>query len=510
MKEVTAKSEKIHTVINIFTGIIVLIFNLGVSFFVSPYIVKNLGEEANGFTQLANNFVTYASLITVAFNSMAGRFISVCYHKDDMDGVNRYYSSTMICNLIISAVLLPVAIFVVWKLQNIIAIENADITDVKILFTCVFANFFISLITSVYNISMFVKNELFIQNICTLIKSIMNALVLFVLFAVFPPKIYFVSLVAVVWTVLLALAYYIIHNKLMPNLKISRRNFSKEAVKNMVSSGIWNTVNQCGHLLMTGLDLIVTDLLVSPSAMGVLAIAKTVPSAITSLASTLNTNLSPSLTIDWAKGDNEKLLGSLRSGMKISCVIVSVPLMVFCAHGVEFYSLWMPTLDPKQLTLLSFLTCMALVPWAGPQVLNNVYSATNKLKVNTITFCGAGMLNVALVFILLKYTNLELIAIAGTSSVITIIRCLTVTAPYVAYLLKLKWYTFYKDVLISVVCCAVNYAVAKGIGMLVHADSWLKLFGAVAVSCIFTFALDFFLVLSNKERAIIIKRLKRK
>lgn len=510
MKETINKSEKFHTIINICTGIVVLIFNLGVSFFVSPHIVKNLGEEANGFTQLANNFVTYASLITVAFNSMAGRFISVCYHKNDMEGVQRYYSSTMICNLIIASVLAPIATIIVLNLQRIIVIENADVLDVKILFASVFANFFISLLTSIFSISMFVKNALFIQNLLSLIRSVLNACALLVLFTIFPPKVFFVSMVGVVWTVLFSIVNFIIHNKLMPDLKISRKYFSKESVKNMVASGVWNTINQCGNLLMTGLDLIVTNLLVSPSAMGVLAVAKTVPTAITGLASTLNTNLAPSLTIAWAKDDNERLLKALKSGMKISCVIVSIPLMVFCAHGVEFYKLWMPSLDAKQLTLLSFLSCMALVPWAGPQVMNNIFSATNRLKVNTITFCGAGLLNVLIVFILLKYTKLELIAIAGTSSVITIIRCLTIVAPYIAHLLNVKWYTFYKDVLISLLCCGINYGISKGIALLFNADSWSVLFLAVLVSCILTFAIDFFVILSKKERDMLLKRILRK
>ena len=59
--------EKMQTAVNVFTGIMVMVVNLGISFFLSPYIVDTLGEEANGFNQLAHNFVTYASLISIAF-----------------------------------------------------------------------------------------------------------------------------------------------------------------------------------------------------------------------------------------------------------------------------------------------------------------------------------------------------------------------------------------------------------------------------------------------------------
>lgn len=65
------------TIINLICSISVLITNVIISFFLSPYIVKHIGVEANGFVTLANNFVTYANLIVTALNSMAARFITV-------------------------------------------------------------------------------------------------------------------------------------------------------------------------------------------------------------------------------------------------------------------------------------------------------------------------------------------------------------------------------------------------------------------------------------------------
>ena len=97
----SVKSQNVQTILNLSSGILTMIIQLIVNFFLSSYIVRTLGEEANGFTQLANNFVTYATLITLAFNSMSGRFISVSYHQKQKKEVIRYYSTTYICNIII-------------------------------------------------------------------------------------------------------------------------------------------------------------------------------------------------------------------------------------------------------------------------------------------------------------------------------------------------------------------------------------------------------------------------
>jgi O-antigen/teichoic acid export membrane protein len=74
-------SENKKTAINLISSIITMGISIAINFFLSPYIVRHLGTEANGFTQLANNFVLYATLITIALNSMAGRFIAIEYHR---------------------------------------------------------------------------------------------------------------------------------------------------------------------------------------------------------------------------------------------------------------------------------------------------------------------------------------------------------------------------------------------------------------------------------------------
>ena len=62
--------------------------NMGINFFLSPYIISNVGMDAYGFVTLANNFVMYASLITIALNSMASRFITVELYRNNKEEAN--------------------------------------------------------------------------------------------------------------------------------------------------------------------------------------------------------------------------------------------------------------------------------------------------------------------------------------------------------------------------------------------------------------------------------------
>ena len=486
-----------------------IVLSIGTTFFLSPYIVETLGEEANGFTQLAGNFVNYASLITLALNSMAGRFITMHYYKGEIDKSNQFYSSIMIANVAIILLLIVPASILLLNLESIVNIENANIFHVKLLFAFVFGNFFIAQINSVLGITTYVSNQQYIINGINLIRMILNALCLIFFFTIFTPKIYYVSLVAILLSVVAIPIYFIVSRKTLPDLKLSFRCFNIRTVWKMFSAGIWNVVTQCGNILMTGVDLLLANLMISPTAMGVLSVSKIMPNCITQIAGDSSSSFSSNLTIAYAGGDSNNIIKSLRFSMKFSSILVSIPLMVLCVYGKSFYSLWQPTLDAQTLSTLSFLACIQFIPLAGPQVLNNVFTSTNKLKFNSLSILFSGVINIAAVVLLVKFTNLGLFGITAASATIFILRNLVITIPYAAKILNLRWYTFYKDVLTSCLCCLINGIFCGLFQFLISPTSWFKMIISVFCACIFSLISLFIVLLTKEERQNLIRRLKR-
>lgn len=241
--------------------------------------------------------------------------------------------------------------------------------------------------------------------------------------------------------------------------------------------------------------------------MGVLSVAKTISNCISQLANMINTSFSPNLTIAYAGGDKQEVLSSLRFSMKCSSFLISIPLMVTVVFGTEFYSLWVPSMDSRQLAILSTLTCMAFIPFSGPQTLYNVYTTTNKLKVNSLSVILGGLVNILIVVVLLKFTNLGLYAVAGVSSCISIARNMIITVPYTAKLLGLKWYTFYEDVAVSVLCCICSAMICFAVKHFMGASGWLTLAAAVAVSCIISASLLFVILLNKQEKKQILNKI---
>lgn len=499
-----------QTMISLATSIISMATTMLVGFFLSPYIVRTLGEEANGFAQLANNFINYASLLTLALNSMAGRFIINSYYKGDYETSLRYYSTVITGNIIIIVLLILPAVYCVYNLETIVQIDSAIPHHVKYLFAFVFLNFFVAQIAGLLNIATIVKNKQYIQNAITMVKTVCNGVLLLVVFSLFSPKIYYVSLVGLALTILTVPAFYQVKRHILPDITFHPNAFDIKIVGKLLKSGVWNTVNQGGNLLMTGLDLLISNLFINPVQMGVLAVAKVIPNSIIQLGVAVNTSFSPNLMIAFTGQEKADILKSLRFSMKTSSILISIPIAVLCVYGQSFYQLWVPSMDAKKLAILSILTCMAFIPFAGPQVLNNVYTAANKLAVNALTVLLGGIVNFVIVIVLLKTTNLGLYAVAGVSSVVSILRNLIITVPYTARILSLKWYTFYKDVIISMACCSLNGVACWAMLKIIIPTSWGAMAASVVCACVVSLFVDCLLLLNLTERRNIVDKLKRK
>ena len=80
-----------------------------------------MGAEAYGFVKLANDFASYGSLVTLALNSMASRFIMLKNEQGDKEAARSYYTSITIANVILSLVLLLPTILMVILFVYIVA-----------------------------------------------------------------------------------------------------------------------------------------------------------------------------------------------------------------------------------------------------------------------------------------------------------------------------------------------------------------------------------------------------
>ena len=95
--------------------------------------------------------------------------------------------------------------------------------------------------------------------------------------------------------------------------------------------------------------------------MGILAVAKIIPNVINMILHAMISTLLPDMTELYAKQKYDELVKSAKRYMKITGMIINIPIALLIAFGDILYALWFPTQDSGLLQLLSVIT---VLPWA--------------------------------------------------------------------------------------------------------------------------------------------------
>lgn len=410
-------------------------------------------------------------------------------------------------NIFIILFLILPAILIISKLECILQISEMLVNDIKLLFTFIFTNFFISCLTSVLNIAEFVTNRMYIYQCANALSYVLKATLVIIFFSFFIPHTYYVGLATCVSYVSTIPLLIMAKKKIFADVKFNVKDFDIKCVTELLGAGIWNTINQCGLILNTGLDLLLSNVLLNQIEMGILSISKTIPNVITTLASSICSSYTAELTIVYANDNKEMFLDKLKKSMKISSVLVSIPIMFLIVLGTRFYALWQPALEASELVILSTLACLSLIPMAGPQVLYNVFTVTNKLRTNSLIVVLSGVLNIILVVLFLNYTKLGLIAIGGISTSLQIIRNMFYTVPFAAKYLGLDWKYFYKDVAVSCMCCITSGVIFYLLQILISNNTWLNLVVISIVGSVISLFINVIIVLKKDERSVLFNSL---
>lgn len=457
---------------NIAANFVSVMVSLLVSLLLTPYIVANIGKEAYSFVPISNNFVQYMTILTVAMTSMTARFVTLSMHQGDVAKAKSYFSTAFFTNLAIALLSLVAGFFIVMFLDRLIDIPQEILGDVRLLFIFMFLMFFVNVSTNIFSVPAFSVNRIDVTGMVTLISILVRLAVIILAFVFFPPRVYYIGLSILAYMLIQGVLNYFFSRRLMPSLNVEFREFSLKLAKELGSSGIWSSFNQLSTVLLTGLDLVIANVALGASAAGVLAVAKTAPMALQMLVNVVPQSFAPHLTILYAKESREAFVAELRYTLKVSALLTGIPIAGFIVLAPVFFRLWVPSVASNELVVLSILTLGSMVASFGLLPLLYVFTITNRLKVASMSVFLSGILNLLLVLLLLRYSDLGLYAVAGVSSVLESLRFLLFVPMYASYCLNIPKKTFYPSIFQNLLYLAVLIFVYFMISSLITVSTW--------------------------------------
>lgn len=506
----TELSKNKQLVINITASFMALAVHMAINFVLSPYIVATIGAEANGFVSFATQILGYITILTISLNSMTNRFISIAWYRGEKEKASQYFTSAFYANLFCVAIIAVPIFWTIANLEKVLNVSTELIFDVKTLFVFMSISFFMTLIFSTFSVVYYIKNSLYINSVISITDSVIQALLLWLLFANYEPLVCYRGIVALIIGIMAASFHIYFKNRLTPELVIRKACYDFNKIKELVKAGIWNSITRLGEVLSNGLDLLITNLFIDGNTMGVLAIAKLFPTVVTQILSAMVSSFVPNLTKLYALGEQQKLVHEIKFSMKIVGMLLNVPICLTIVFADTLLLLLYPSVDNYLVYRLAVITIM---PWAiiGPaSIIHNIFTIVNRIKTNSLLVCFTGLLNVMIVFLLLKHTQLGIYAVVISSAGLSIVRNSLYTVPFGAIYIKEKWYTFYPEVIKATLSVVLISSIGIGIRKFGYANDWKSLILYSILLVAIAMLVNFYVIFNRAERSKIVNLIKSK
>lgn len=492
------------TLINVFAALITLGVQMFISFWLSPFVVGKLGEEAYGFINLANNFVSYASLVSVAINSMACRYISIEYNSGRINEAKSYFCSVFIANCFLYGLILIISILFVWKMELIINITPVLIQQVKLTFLLSFVNMGTSLIGTVYTAAAFTTGKMHYNSLVQIISNVVKSVFVFVLFMVLPPKVYYLSLATLCAGLITLWGNYEVTKKLFIDFKIEKNYYSFFKLKRLIKSGFWVLISNISNLLLNGLDLLFSNWFISSAIMGRLSLAKQIPLALSNALGVFSNIFSSALTKVFASNGNNKLIDEANAQLKILTVFFTVPYAGIIVFGYDFLLLWLKNTSYTssqflEIYMLMIIVLLDIIISTYMYSIHSVFIAIDKVRIYSITLFVSSIVSIFTTLALLKFTNLGVYAIAGTSTFILGFTHGFIVPACAARLLNKPLWIFWKTEIQSwkslIVMCIMFFLFKK----IMQFPDWGHFFVNILIAALIGYVFEFLLIFDKNE-----------
>lgn len=504
--------KKNNSLINIIAALITFIVQMFISFWLSPFIISKLGEESYGFINLANNFVSYASLIAVAINSMASRYISLEYNSARFEEEKKYYSTVFWANCLLFVIIIICSSIIVQRLDCFINISPNLVAQVKITFMLSFVNMGVSLLGTVYTAAAFTTNKMHLNSLIQIIANVGKSFLLLSLFTFLPAKIYYFSIALLTAGLITLIGNYIVSSRLLVGFKAQKKYFELKKIVILVKSGVWVLISNVSNILLNGFDLLLSNWFISSTIMGRLSLAKQIPYAFSSALGIFSNIFASSLTLNFSKEGYKSLVQEAKSQLKILSFIFTVPYAGIIVFGKPFLSLWLKNANYtsnqlNEIYVLMIIILLDIIVSTYMYSIHSVFIALDKVKTYSILLFCASIISVCSTIFLVKYTSLGVFAIAGTSTVVLGITHSIFIPILASKLLNEKRDVFLRVELKSWTILFVISCVFLSIRAFMTFNDWFSFFLNVILAGSIGYIMSLFLVLDKNERRMIITRI---
>lgn len=138
-----------------------------------------------------------------------------------------------------------------------------------------------------------------------------------------------------------------VSRKLLPDLRFGRDKWSPGAIWEIVSTGIWTSINNLGNVLNNGLDLWITNRMLDAVVLGQISVVKTIAFLSNSVIMKVSSSFKPRLLMLYAEKRMSQLTELLKKAMRCTGFFEAMVIGLFSVSGYDFFRIWLPGQNTK-------------------------------------------------------------------------------------------------------------------------------------------------------------------
>ena len=492
--------------VNLLCGGISHAVKAGIALFLTPFLIRRLGIELYGFYPIALEIMAIVGLIFGLLNSTANRYVAVEYAGARRREAREYTSTVFVsCVVLAAAMLVPLGLLVSFS-PRFLDIPRGAMGEVKVFLGLMLLAGLADAVTAVFGASYDTSNRLDFRAAQELTAVFIKALLLwFLLSGVFSVSIVGVGVAILVSSLVGAIVRFFMARFLTPELLPNLRLFSFAALRRVLASGTWYSVNELGGWITQGGFLLMVNIGVGSEAAGVYSLSLTASRVFGGVMMTLAGVFLPTAMRKFAAGDREALCADIARGQKLIGFFMLVGVAMAVGFLKEFLSLWLGVGNTQLLRLLTVLAIVPMLSVGTALPLFNLAVVTNRLRRMSLLYVAGALLGGGVALGLLFLTDLGILAVAAVSFAVRVLWYSVFMPFYASRLLEVEPLRLFLPILRSYLGAGASVGVIFALKSVCHLTSPLAVFIAAAVSLCAVLILGFLAVYGHPRERINLK-----
>lgn len=460
-----------------------------------------LGIATYGVLPLALIINQYINVATGMLTNSFTRFYSIAIQKEDFQEASRVLTTSIYVVLTIILLITPALVYIILKVDIIFVIPDGFLVDTQILFSYTILSFYLSLMSSFLNVTLYALNRLDLMNYLRIARQVLKLLFVIAFFELFSIKLPYVGLASFVAEAIVLIFSFYYFFKFKP--KEVRTHWSlcnKTTLYALLGMSIWVLLQECGDTFLYRTDNILINHWLGSEASGRIGAMSELGGYIKAVVAVISSLYGPLILIAYSKSNHKEVQKLAISQTNLVGCMAAIMCGAIASVSSDLLSLWVD----DSFRLYGHWLVFKLVPipfFAAGTILSFVYRAWNRVKEPAIWTLVIGVIDIVILLPICFVSDENLaervLLISGIFSIIQ------------SYILGIIIFSkIYPEcnkafVGISIKIAAsmiISFLIAFCIKQHIVVNNFISLVSVLLFTCLLSFFIITFLVFNKKDR----------